>query len=285
MKAGVSAFVCALSDFIADKNMSTLPTLSILLTSDEEGEGTYGTRFVLEKLQAQNLLPNFAIVAEPTCVERFGDMIKIGRRGSINGVLEILGKQGHVAYPQKCNNPIEALGENLGKIAGVNLDNGDECFAPSKLVVTDIRGGMQATNVTPDSVKIMFNVRNSSHTTLKSLESYLQTILQRITQTQGISCKLTLTQSSKPFLTNKDSTLVSLLSQSVYAIAKTKPTLSTSGGTSDARFCGEYGIDVVEFGVCNDRIHSVDERVCIDEVKNLYRVFSDFLEHIERLYK
>lgn len=277
MKAGVSAFVCAMSDFIRTNKDFKMPTLSILLTSDEEGSGEYGTRFVLEKLKQKNLLPNLAIVAEPTCIKQLGDMVKIGRRGSINGVLKIIGKQGHVAYPQKCINPVEALGGILGQIAGVELDSGDDNFAPSKVVVTDIRGGMEVVNVTPESLKVMFNIRNSPFTSLESIEAFFAQIISQIKRVEGISCELTLTQSAKPFLTESKSELIQNLCKSIEKICKITPKFSTSGGTSDARFCAEFGIDVVEFGVCNDRIHSIDERVAIADVEGLYKVFYDFL--------
>lgn len=299
MKGGVAAFVCAMCDFIEDfeagrlefsldssdldssAKTPRLPSLSILLTSDEEGEGTYGTRYALEELKARGLLPNSAIVAEPTCVERLGDTIKIGRRGSINGVLKIIGKQGHVAYPEKCINPLEALGAHLQGIAGAKLDSGSEYFKPSQIIITDIRGGLEAVNVTPGEVKIMFNIRNSPLTSLQSVESYLQNIVAKIKQNAPkAQCELVLKQSAKPFITKADSALVSMLEKSIESICGVRAERSTSGGTSDARFCAEYGIDAVEFGVCNDRIHAVDERVKIDEVTGLYSVFYAFLAKV-----
>lgn len=294
MKAGVAAFVCALVDFVKSLESSGLdsrpPTsspdsrpraplmLSLLLTSDEEGDGIYGTRYALERLAKLDLLPSHAIVAEPTCSEIFGDTMKNGRRGSINGVLEITGKQGHVAYPEKCHNPVEALGAHLGRLAGVELDSGDENFAPSKLVITDIRGGLEAVNVTPSALRVMFNVRNSPLSTKESLQAYVESIMQDIEQEHaGVSCALDLQQSAKPFLCERDSALVRMLGESVRKVCAITPACSTSGGTSDARFCHEYGIEAVEFGVRNDRIHSVDERVALGDVEGLYRVFVEFL--------
>ena len=147
MKSGVAAYLYACKHA---KNFDGI--LSILMTSDEEGEGTYGTIKLLEHLKEINFIPNYAVVAEPTCEEVFGDAIKVGRRGSINGYITIKGKQGHAAYPEKCINPVHNFAEILPKIAGHNLDNGDEYFAPSKMVITDIRGGMEVTNVTPNSI-------------------------------------------------------------------------------------------------------------------------------------
>lgn len=275
MKGGVSAFVCALRDILRDINPhnGSLPplALSILLTSDEEGDGIYGTRHMLQMLKDKNLLPNSCIVAEPTSIERTGDMIKIGRRGSINGILKILGKQGHVAYPQKCINPVELLGSRLGALAGVELDGGDAHFAPSKLVITDIRGGMQTSNVTPQDLTIMFNVRNSPLNDEASIRQYIESTLGEIPYT------LELKTSSSPFLTDSHSWLVEMLVDSIRACAGIESELSTSGGTSDARFFANLGIDVVELGVPNDRIHAINERVKIRDLNTLYDIFVHFL--------
>lgn len=303
MKAGVVAFVSAVVDFAKEieaskikargvgeaskamdisevKSQNDLPILSILLTSDEEGEGIYGTRYVLSELQELDLLPTHAIVAEPTCDEEFGDMIKVGRRGSINGSLKIMGKQGHAAYPQKCLNPIEALSVALALIAGVKLDEGNEYFSPSTLVATDIRGGLEVCNVTPSDVTLRFNLRNSTLFGLDDLEVYFGRIVEMIERkVEGVKCELSLSQSSKPFLSNANSTFIKSLAKSVKKITHITPTLGTGGGTSDARFAKEFGIEVAEFGVKNDKIHSIDECVDIAQVVGLYEVFLDFLKN------
>lgn len=279
MKGGVAAFLSALVGLDSlilktteDQNHIPPFLISVLLTSDEEGAGIHGTRHVLESLESENLIPDYAIVAEPTCVKNFGDMIKIGRRGSVNGVIRILGKQGHVAYPEKCINPVELLGERLGKIAGHNLDAGDACFAPSKIVITDIRGGIETVNVTPNDLRIMLNVRNNTLTTKKDIQTYIERVLE------GLDYELHLTQSSEPFVSKQGGFLAKILSQSIEEIAQNKPVLSTSGGTSDARFFAKYGCEVVEFGVCNDRIHSLNEGVRISDLQGLEEVFSRVLE-------
>lgn len=245
--------------------------LSILLTSDEEGEGTYGTKIMLETLQKRHLLPHCCIVAEPTSTHHTGDTIKIGRRGSINGTLIIEGKQGHAAYPQKCLNPIELLGSRLGFLAGVNLDNGNSYFEPSKLVITDIRGGMEVVNVTPQNLKIMFNVRNSPLSDESSIRIYVESTLATLPYT------LTLKTSSLPFITESNTELVKSLNAVIEAKVGKKAELSTSGGTSDARFFSAFGVKVVELGVPNDRIHAINERVKIDDILILHDIFIDFL--------
>ncbi len=273
MKGGVSAFICAVCNILEFHNTSSLPImLSILLTSDEEGEGIYGTKFMLEELKKRDLLPHSCIVAEPTSINRTGDMLKIGRRGSINGTLIIEGKQGHVAYPQKCINPIELLGSKLGALAGIELDNGDSHFAPSKLVITDIRSGMEVVNVTPQNLKIMFNVRNSPLSNEDSIRSYITSILG------SLPYELTLKTNSLPFITADDSEIVKSLCAIIERTLGITPQLSTSGGTSDARFIASYGVNVVEIGVPNDRIHAINERVSISDILALHDIFVEFLQ-------
>ena len=268
MKSGDAAFLYAC------KHATNFDgTLSILMTSDEEGEGTYGTIKMLEHLRDINFIPNYAVVAEPTCEEVFGDAIKVGRRGSINGYITIKGKQGHAAYPEKCINPVHNFAHVLPKIAGINLDNGDEYFAPSKLVITDIRGGMEVTNVTPNELKIMFNVRNSTNTTRESVESFINENLK------GLEYDFRTTQGSFPFVTNKESKVVKAMENSIQKVLNIKTKHSTHGGTSDARYFGSFGIEAIEFGVINDTIHSVGERTTVKEVEGLTAVFEDLIEN------
>ena len=267
MKSGVAAFLYAC------KNAENFNgTLSILLTSDEEGDAINGTVKVLEHLKNIDFLPECAIVAEPTCEEQFGDAIKVGRRGSINGYLEIQGKQGHAAYPQKTINPVHQIASILPQIAGYNFDNGDEFFSPSQLVITDIRAGMEVTNVTPDKLNMMFNVRNSTKTTQETITEFIHDHFNKL------DYKLKLTQGSYPFVTDANTKVVKSLQQSIKNICNIDTKLSTAGGTSDARFFGQFKIDTVEFGVINDTIHAIDERTTVKEVEDLTRVFQDILK-------
>jgi len=268
MKSGVASFVEVLKETEDFKGR-----LSILLTSDEEGDAEFGTVIMLKHLKKINLLPDFCIVAEPTCEKSFGDAIKIGRRGSINGYLTLQGRQGHAAYPEKAINPVHLLAHRLKLIAGVNLDDGDEDFAPSQMVITDIRGGMEVTNVTPDSLTLMFNVRNSTKTTQETLQSHIEEVFK------DLDYSLKLTQGSYPFVTKRDSKIVKNITKSIESITGVKTKLSTAGGTSDARFMGAFNIDVVEFGVINDTIHAPNESTTIDEVNSLYRVFKDCVKN------
>ncbi|MDT8337799.1 MAG: succinyl-diaminopimelate desuccinylase [Sulfurimonas sp.] len=267
MKSGVAAFVQALRETKDFKG-----TLSALLTSDEEGEGTYGTIEVLKYLKENSMLPDTAVVAEPTCEREFGDAIKVGRRGSINGYLTIKGKQGHAAYPEKGVNPIDLIAPRLSNMAGVDLDNGDEFFAPSKFVITDIRAGMQVTNVTPNDLKMMFNVRNTTLTSQKEVREFVAKNLE------GVDYELKLTQGSYPFKTDTDTKLVRKIDGAVEKVTGIKPKHSTAGGTSDARHMAPMGINVVEFGVINDTIHAVNERTTAKEVESLYEVFKNLID-------
>ncbi len=271
MKSGVAAFMqtCKEVEHFDGR-------LSLLLTSDEEGDAKYGTVIMLEHLKEQGMLPDFCIVAEPTCETTFGDAIKIGRRGSINGYLTIQGRQGHAAYPEKAINPVHQIAPILEKIAGINLDNGDDDFAPSQMVITDIRGGMEVTNVTPGSLKLMFNVRNSTKTTQKEIRMHIDKCFK------GLDFNLELTQGSYPFVTTRDSKVVRKLADSIKNVTGIDTKLSTAGGTSDARFMGAFGIDVVEFGVINDTIHAPNECTSILEVENLYEVFKDILRNFNK---
>ena len=268
MKSGVCAFLQACKEA---QNFNG--TLSIVLTSDEEGDAMYGTREVLEYLKKEDFLPDFAVVAEPTCEKIFGDAIKIGRRGSINGILEIYGQQGHAAYPEKSLNPINTLAPLLNRLAGHHFDEGDDNFAPSQLVITDIRGGMEVTNVTPSQVKLMFNVRNSTKTSKDDIQSYIEGLFE------DSDFKLTLTQGSKPFVTQRDSKVVKQLQEAVKKALHVEPKLTTSGGTSDARMFAEFGVKTVEFGVINDRIHAVNERCKLSEVEDLKKVFDKVIKN------
>ncbi|MDY0195336.1 MAG: succinyl-diaminopimelate desuccinylase [Sulfurovaceae bacterium] len=267
MKSGVAAFVQAAKD-----TKEFHGRLSLLLTSDEEGEAVYGTNEMLKYLQNINMLPTHCIVAEPTCEEQFGDAIKVGRRGSINGILYLRGKQGHAAYPEKSDNPIHTIAPILPSLVGVHLDDGDEYFAPSTLVITDIRSGMEVTNVTPGILKMMFNVRNSTQTTIDDIRLFVE---QKF---DGLDFSLELSQSANPFVTSSQSMLAKTVTASIEKYCHIAPKYSTAGGTSDARYIAPYGIEVLEFGVINDTIHAPNERVGIDEVEKLYKVFMQVIK-------
>ncbi len=267
MKSGVTAFLQAVKT-----TKEFTGTLSLLLTSDEEGPAKHGTLEVLKYLEEQKMMPDACIVAEPTCEQFFGDAIKIGRRGSINGVIEKHGKQGHAAYPEKAVNPIHKVAQVLHHMAGVDLDEGDANFAPSKFVVTDIRAGMEVTNVTPGKLKMMFNVRNSTNTDQKAIEDFVHKYFSEMNYT------LKLDQSAYPFMTDPNTKIVRTIDAAIEKVTGIKPKHSTAGGTSDARYIAPCGVDVIEFGVCNDTIHAPNERTTAEEVEKLYAVFCEVIK-------
>jgi len=270
MKSGVCAFVRALQDIDHFKG-----TLSVMLTSDEEGDATHGTIEILRYLKEADMLPDMAIVAEPTCETRFGDAIKIGRRGSINGVLEVFGVQGHAAYPEKATNPLHLMAPRLEKLAGHYFDQGDAHFAPSQLVLTDLRSGMEVTNVSPGHLKLMFNVRNSTKTSKEEIEAYIASVME------GVDFTLRLSQSAHPFVANAKAPIVQTLDRAIETVCGSKPKYSTAGGTSDARFLAQFGIETIEFGVVNDTLHAPNECTPLRDVEALKEVFLHVIQTLK----
>jgi succinyl-diaminopimelate desuccinylase len=272
MKSAIASFMC-----VAKEIRKFNGVLSFLITSDEEGEAEYGTKYALNQLKQIGFLPEYALVGEPTCEKYFGDTVKIGRRGSVNGVIEVMGKQTHAAYPQKGINPIHKTAKVLNRFAGLVLEKKNPNFPPTQIVVTDIRSGYEVTNVTPQKLKMMFNVRNSPSVTLKDIEKRVRDILKEI------DCSIFVRESAKPFLTNPHSAIVKNIQKVVKSFTKTLPLLSTGGGTSDARFFSQMGIEVVEFGVRNDTIHAPNERVSIEDVENLRNIYKRFIEEFSKI--
>ncbi|WP_294877272.1 MULTISPECIES: succinyl-diaminopimelate desuccinylase [unclassified Sulfurospirillum] len=271
MKSGVCAFVQALRETTHFNG-----TLSAILTSDEEGDAKHGTIEVIKELERRSFLPDYVIVAEPTSEKVFGDAIKVGRRGSINGVIEITGKQGHAAYPEKTINPVHQIAPLLPQLAGHYLDEGDEFFASSQIIITDIRGGMEVSNVTPGNLKIMFNVRNSTKTDSTKIRTYVEALLQ------GLDFTLNLSESAHPFVTCKDSMIVKAVEKALLHVNAKAPKLSTAGGTSDARFFGAFGVATIECGVVNDTIHAPNECCPMSEVESLVQVFKSVIENFKK---
>ena len=267
MKSGVCAFVSALKEIKTFNG-----TLSIMLTSDEEGEAKYGTNEILKYLKAKDILPKYSVLAEPTSSDIIGDAVKIGRRGSINGTLILKGLQGHTAYPAKAKNPVHQIANILPKLAGYDLDDGDDFFEPSKIVIVDIRGGIEVSNVTPADLKIMFNLRNNTKTNQETIKEHIAKLFE------GLDYSLSLSSTAKAFMTSADSLIVSKLKNSIKEVSKIEAKNSTAGGTSDARYISSYGVDVVEFGVRNDTIHAPNERCSLKELQILKEVFTHLIK-------
>lgn len=275
MKCGVAAFLYAL------KNANDFRgTLSTLITSDEEGDAIYGTVMMLEELKGRGMLPDFCLVAEPTCEKEFGDTIKVGRRGSINGKIKIIGRGGHAAYPEKADSPILHISRLLPLIANVMLDDGDEYFAPSRLVVTDVKGGYGKHNVIPSEVEILFNIRNGVSTDVQKVRNFIAAAMQKA---KIETYELDIAQSSNSFVISKNEEskkYFDILKECVAGTTGIIPSASTAGGTSDARFVSAYGIKVLEFGVRNETIHAPNECVKIDEIEKLTATFENFIKKV-----
>lgn len=262
MKGGIAAFVAAVSEIINDQG-----SISLLITGDEEGPAINGTVKMLEWLKNHGDIPDICLVGEPTNVSEIGDMAKIGRRGSLNGTLAIHGTQGHVAYPDLADNPIPRLVRVLDKLICTDLDQGNEFFQPSNLEIVSVDVGNQATNVIPMDASAKFNIRfNNEHTADELIEW-----IKDICESDGGHYTLDIKVSGDAFLT-EEGTLSELIRRSIYEVTGKNVELSTSGGTSDARFIKNY-CPVAEFGLINKTIHKVNECVDIDDLyllKNIY---------------
>ncbi len=268
MKTSLAAMVVAAQEF-AQAHPLARGSLALLLTSDEEGPAVDGTVKVVAWLTAQGLRPDYCIVGEPTSVERLGDMIKNGRRGTLSGKLHVNGVQGHIAYPHLASNPIHLALPALAELAAMAWDRGNAYFPPTSFQISNIHSGTGATNVIPGAAVIDFNFRFSTESSEASLKARVDEVLQR----HGVAHELTWTLGGEPFLTPVG-TLSQALSESIRDHTGLRPELSTTGGTSDGRFIAKICPQVIEFGPVNASIHKIDENVevaSIEPLKNIYR--------------
>lgn len=273
MKSGVAAFAAAAIDFVRD----TPPDGAIVLTitGDEEGPSTDGTIALLDWMHAQNERMSACIVGEPTCPETIGDMIKIGRRGSMSAWFTVKGKQGHSAYLHKVLNPMPAVALLAHRLSAHVLDEGTDHFDPSTCSVTTIDTGNPATNVIPAETRMTVNLRFNDLHTGASLADWLQAEADKVASETGVKIEMTVKISGEAFLTPPGD-LSTLVSTAVTAETGLVPVLSTTGGTSDARFVKSH-CPVVEFGLVGHRMHQVDERVWIDDIHALKRIYARIL--------
>jgi succinyl-diaminopimelate desuccinylase len=266
MKGAIAAFVAACADHAG------AGSVSLLITGDEEGPATDGTVRVLEWMQANGHIPDFCLVGEPTNPEELGDVIKIGRRGSLNATVRVQGIQGHVAYPDRADNPLHRLVRALSALTAAPLDSGTDWFQPSTLQLTSIDVGNPATNVIPAEVTARLNIRFNDAHTGKRLEAWLRaTIAQHCPRFD-----LTVEISGESFLT-EPGPLVDKLRRAIIDSIGQGPALDTGGGTSDARFIARY-CPVAEFGLVGDTMHKVDERVPVDDLRRLAQVYRAVLD-------
>ncbi len=274
MKSSLAAFITAIEAFL-DKHNDHQGSIALLITSDEEGVAINGTVKVVETLQARGELLDYCIVGEPTCVDKFGDTIKNGRRGSLSGNLTIKGIQGHIAYPQLAKNPIHLAAPAITDLANTEWDQGNEYFPPTTWHISNIHAGTGATNVIPGKLNILFNFRFSTASTITSLKDRVHTILDR----HQLDYDLVWELSGKPFLTPKGE-LANAISDAITQVTAINPELSTSGGTSDGRFIADICKQVVEFGPRNATIHKINEHVHVDDLEKLASIYQLTLENL-----
>ena len=267
MKTSLAAFIVSIEEFLT-KNKNHKGSLGLLITSDEEGVAIDGTVKVVEALKNKKEKIDFCIVGEPTCVEKFGDTIKNGRRGSLSAKLKVKGVQGHIAYPELIKNPIHDVVPVIDELVQTIWDEGNEYFPKTSWQISNINAGTGATNVVPGFVEILFNFRYSSENTADMLKSQFEKILNKHRLDYDIDWE----HSGEPYLT-ETGILVSSLSDAINQVSGIKPIVSTTGGTSDGRFISKICDQVVEFGPINKSIHKINENVNVDDIETLKDIY------------
>tara|TARA_B100001741_G_scaffold243660_1_gene204786 strand:- start:453 stop:1595 length:1143 start_codon:yes stop_codon:yes gene_type:complete len=270
MKASIACFVAAVSKF-KNKNKNFKGSISLLITGDEEGIAINGTKRVVKYLKKKRERINFCIVGEPTNPNKLGEMIKIGRRGSLTGRLTIIGSQGHVAYPHRANNPSNALIKILKKIKELKFDKGTKNFQPSNLEVTKININNNADNVIPGSAEAVFNIRFNDRHSSSSLKRKLNNVFRLLSKSNKCRFKIKYETSGESFLTKPNKTTY-MIQNTIKKITGIKPKLSTSGGTSDARFMKNIA-PCLEFGLVGKTMHKIDESVSVSDLKKLTKIY------------
>ncbi|WP_411688145.1 succinyl-diaminopimelate desuccinylase [Acinetobacter indicus] len=272
MKTALAAMVVASERFVA-KHPDHKGSIAFLITSDEEGPSINGTVKVVETLEARNEKIDWCLVGEPSSTHRLGDIVKNGRRGSLNAVLTVKGKQGHVAYPHLAINPIHTASKALAELCETVWDNGNEYFPATSFQVSNIQAGTGATNVVPGTMTVTFNFRYSTEVTAEQLKARVLEILDR----HQLNYDIQWTLSGLPFLTPVGE-LVNAAKNAIRNVTGVETELSTSGGTSDGRFIAPTGAQVLELGVLNATIHQINEHVNIDDLEPLAEIYEQILE-------
>jgi succinyl-diaminopimelate desuccinylase len=272
MKSGLAAMIVALEKFVAahpDHNGS----LAMLITSDEEGRARDGTLKVVEELTRRDEHIDWCVLGEPSSQTELGDIVRIGRRGSLSGMLTVRGIQGHVAYPQLADNPIRRFAPILAELHQIEWDSGNDYFPPTSFQVVDVRAGVGAPNVTPGELSARFNFRYSTEWTHESLKKKVESVFDAHDMDYELNWHL----SGEPFLTQPGE-LIDAITRAVKETSDRVPELSTGGGTSDGRFIAPAGTDVVELGPVNASIHKIDEHVRVDDVLQLTHMYQRIME-------
>jgi len=276
MKSSIAAFVSAVSNFV-DNNRKFNGSISLLITGDEEGVAINGTKKVVDYLKKKKEKIDFCLVGEPTNPNKLGEMIKIGRRGSMNGRLSVIGVQGHVAYPQRANNPSTTLVQILKELKSIKFDNGTKDFQPTNLEITKINIDNSADNVIPGLANAKFNIRFNNKHTSTSIKKKIDKIIKKISNKNKSKYKIDYSVSGEAFLTKPNSTTF-MIRDIIKKITKINPQLSTTGGTSDARFIRKIA-PCLEFGLVGKTMHKVDEAVSLADLKKLTLIYSNILQN------
>lgn len=275
MKGGIAAFAAAALDYIGEAGADFGGTISFLITGDEEGPAVNGTVKLLQWAKEQGHEFDACIVGEPTNPDRLGDAIKIGRRGSLSGMVSVTGVQGHVAYPHLADNPIPGLVRLVAALDALELDQGNERFQPSNLEVVNIEVGNPAFNVIPARAEARFNIRFNDAWTLDRLKAKISETLQAV-DLGSLQLEIAFRRDASESFLTKDETLIAALGKAVEAETGRVPDLSTGGGTSDARFIKNY-CPVVEFGLVGQTMHKVDECAAVEDLDRLAAIYKRFL--------
>ena len=276
MKSSIAAFVSAVSNFIVS-NKKFDGSISLLITGDEEGVAINGTKKVVDYLKKKKEKIDFCLVGEPTNPNKLGEMMKIGRRGSMTGKLSIIGIQGHVAYPQRANNPSTALVQILKELKEIKFDNGTKDFQPTNLEITKIYIDNSADNVIPGLANAKFNIRFNNKHTSNSIKKKIDIIIKKISNKNKSRYKIDYSVSGEAFLTKPNDTTF-MIRDIIKKITKIKPKLSTTGGTSDARFIRKIA-PCLEFGLVGKTMHKVDEAVSLSDLKKLTKIYTEILKN------
>ena len=267
MKTSIAAFVTAVEDYLQG-HPNPRGSIALLLTSDEEGPSVDGTRLVVEMLRERGEAIDYCVIGEPSSVDALGDMIKIGRRGTLSGKVRVKGIQGHIAYPHLAANPIHAVAPALAELTQEKWDDGNENFPPTSFQVSNINSGTGAGNVIPGSLEMLFNFRYSTESTHQQLRDRFTQVLCR----HQVPCDIEWTGLGLPFLTSPG-TLVAATKHAIERVTGIAPALSCTGGTSDGRFIATWCNEVVEFGPTNATIHKINECVPLAEIEPLREVY------------
>lgn len=276
MKGDIACFVAATLEYLDETSGNFPGSISFLITGDEEGPSVNGTRKVLQWMAENGQVPDHCLVGEPSCSTKIGDTVRIGRRGSLSGHLTVSGIQGHTAYPEKANNPVPGMLAVLNSFLAEPLDDGTPHFSPSDMQIATVDTSNTATNVIPARLKASFNIRFNANHTAPSLMEILQEKAKTALEGTGLEHQIEFLPASPCFIT-EPGPLVDLMVVAVAERTGIKPELSTGGGTSDARFVKDY-CPVIEFGLINETIHQVDERVETGDLETLTGVYHEFVK-------